>query len=285
MFYRPNNLVPDRIRSNPTDVAPMIFCIDVISSDQYTNPVIPVPVRIDKISNGEYTYIVLPNMQPQAIIDNSVYYFDLYRFLELGFRNLLAYSAKKFQEITYRPLNPINVSKWWEDTRNHTCNIPSYTEDITICLQAYLDAYQHWKLSGDMRGALIQYSEKIIDLCTTRLQSNTITYQRGKTVIKSRMFTERRDGKKLPQIWEVDHINTSNGKVRKRAFIPLMIYDDLLECFLSNKAELERGELEIIDFASLEKLKVLGNHLIGINDHFYAIELSSPKFDKILVGR
>ena len=91
---------------------------------------------------------------------------------------------------------------------------------------------------------MISYSDKIIDLCNTRLAENKISYQFGKEIITSKIYTERKDGKKIPQIWQVDRINLENGKVRKRAFIPHLIYDDLLECFLSNKAELERGEME-----------------------------------------
>ena len=99
------------------------------------------------------------------------------------------------------------------------------------------------------------------------------------------MYTDRKDGKKIPQILELDRINLIKGKTRKRAFVPLLIYDDLLECFLSNKAELERGELEMIKFAELEKLKLFGNTPLGMKDSLKEIQLSSPRFDKVLVDR
>ena len=285
MFYRPNNLVPDRIQSNPNDVASTLFVIDVIHSENFKNPVIPIPVRVDKVSNGEFTHIVLPSTPPQVVQDDTVFSIDTYRFFELGFQNLMSYAALKFKEITYRPLNEANLSKWWENTRKYTCTIPTYTTDLDKSLQAYLTAYLKWQSTGDMIGALLTYAESIIDLCNMRITSNKITYQLSKKETSSRMFTERKDGKKLPQIWQVDRKTFDNTKVRKKAFIPLLIYDDLLECFLSNKAELERGEIDIIGFPELENLKVIGIHPTSVNDRLKKIHLSSSRFDKVLVNR
>ncbi len=285
MFYRPKNLIPARIKSNPDDVAPMLFVIDVIRSEHYKNPIIPIPVRIDKVSNGEFTCIILPSKQPQIEQEDLVYFIDVFRFVELGLQNLMSYTAKKFNEITYRPLNIANLSKWWENTRTFSCNFPTYTQDLEFASQAYLEAYVNWKSSGDMIGALLSYSDKIIDLCNTRLAKNKISYQFGKKVISSRIYTERKDGKKIAQIWQVDRITLKNRKVRKKAFIPHLIYDDLLECFLSNKAELERGELDVINFTDLENLKILGNTTLRMKDTLKEILLSSPRFDEVLVDR
>ena len=69
MFYRPKNLIPDRIKSNPNDMASTLFVIDTIRSENYKNPIIPTPVRIDKVSNGEFTHIVLPSKRPQIDIN------------------------------------------------------------------------------------------------------------------------------------------------------------------------------------------------------------------------
>jgi hypothetical protein len=285
MFYRPNNLIPARIKSNPDDVAPMIFVIDVIRSEHYKNPIIPIPVRVDKVSNGEFTSIILPSTHPQIEQDDQVYFIDVVRLLTLGFQNLMSYTAIKFNEITYRPLNIANISTWWENTRKFSCNFPTYIHDLEVVLHSYLEAYIEWKSSGDMIHALISYSDKIIDLCNRRLTENKILYQFGKKEITSRIYTERKDGKKIPQIWQVDRITLENGKVRTKAFVPHIIYDDLLECFLSNKAELDRGELEVINFIELENLKVLRINPIRVKDPLKEILLSSPQFDKVLVER
>lgn len=285
MFYRPKNLIPARIKSNPDDMAPMIFVIDTIRSEHYKNPIIPIPVRVDKVSNGEFTSIILPSIQPHIEQDDQVYIIDVFRLLELGFQNLMSYTAIKFNEITYRPLNIANISKWWENTRKFSCNFPTYIQDLEVVLQSYLEAYIEWKSSEDMISALISYSDKIIDLCNRRLTKNRISYQLGREIISSKIFTERKDGKKISHVWQVDHINLENGKVRKKAFIPHLIYDDLLECFLSNKAELERGEMEVIDFADLENLKVVRNNPTQVKDPLKEILLSSPQFDNLLVDR
>jgi hypothetical protein len=285
MFYRPKNLIPARIKSNPDDMAPMLFVIDTVHSEHYDNPVIPTPVRVDKVSNGEFTSIILPSKQPQIERDDQVFYIDVIRLLELGFQNLMSYTAIKFNEITYRPLNIANISKWWENTRKYTCHFPTYIQDIDTILQSYLKAYLKWKSSGDEVGSLISYSDEVIDLCNTRLTKNKISYQLGKKIITSRIYSERKDGKKIPQIWQVDRTTLENGKVRKRAFVPHLIYDDLLECFLSNKAELERGELEAIGFTELENLKVLRINPIRVKDPLKEILLSSPQFDNVLVDR
>jgi len=285
MFYRPKNLIPARIKSNPDDMAPMIFVIDTIRSEHYKNPIIPIPVRVDKVSNGEFTSIILPSNQPQIEQDDQVYFIDVFRLLELGFHNLMSYTAIKFNEITYRPLNIANISKWWENTRKYSCNFPTYIQDLEIVLQSYLEAYIEWKSSRDVIKALISYSDKLIDLCNMRLTKNKISYQFGKKEITSRIYTERKDGKKIPHIWQVDRTTLENGKVRKRAFVPHLIYDDLLECFLSNKAELDRGELEVISFKELENLKVLRINPMRVEDPLKEILLSSPQFDKVLVDR
>jgi hypothetical protein len=97
------------------------------------------------------------------------------------------------------------------------------------------------------------------------------------------MFGERRDGKKIPHIYEIDRIDPKMDRTRKRAFIPMLLYDDLLECFLSNKAELERGEMEVVDFLELKQLKVLRIQPISVHQNLKEIHLSSSKFDNILV--
>ena len=285
MFYRPNNLIPARIKSNPNDMAPMLFVIDTIHSEHYDNPIIPTPVRVDKVSNGEFTSIILPSKLPQTEQDDQVVTIDVIRLLELGFQNLMSYTAKKFNEITYRPLNIANISKWWENTRKYSCHFPTYIQDLDSILQSYLNAYLQWKRTGDEIESLISYTEKIIDLCNTRLTKNKISYQFEKKVITSRIYTERKDGKKIPQIWQVDRTTLENWKVRKKAFVPHLIYDDLLECFLSNKAELERGELEAISFTELENLKVIRINPIRVKDPLKEILLSSPQFDNVLVDR
>jgi hypothetical protein len=285
MFYRPKNLIPARIKSNPDDMAPMMFVVDVIRSEHYQNPIIPVPVRVDKVTNGEFTSIIIPSTSPRIEYDGKEYFIDYYRLLELGFQNLMSYSAMKFEEITYRPLNIANISKWWENTRKYSCIFPSYIEDLEFATQSYLEAYVEWLSTGDLVCALKGYCDNIIDLCNTRLEKNKISYQLNKKIITSRIYTERKDGKKIPQIWQVDQINLEKGRIRKKAFVPHLIYDDLLECFLSNKAELERGELGVISFTELENLKVLGINPLEVNDSLKKILLSSPRFDKVLVDR
>ncbi|MBN2155337.1 MAG: hypothetical protein JW776_04790 [Candidatus Lokiarchaeota archaeon] len=283
MFYKPKNLVPIKIPSNQNDVAPTMFFIDLIRSDQFQNPIIPVPSRIDKVTNGEYTAIVLPTNTPQVLKDDSIYFIDLYRFYKLGIRTLVVYSTKKYREICYKPLNPVTVSKWWSISRKYDCNIPTYREDLDFMLVTYIKAYIDFLNTGDCIGSLISYADKIISLCADRIKQNRIIYQMGNKIVQNRMYTERKDGMKIPQVWQIDRMDLKKNRIRKKAFVPLMVYDDLLECFLSNKAELERGELDAIPFSVLTQIKVLGNQPKTINENLNEIHLSNSKFDNILV--
>ena len=153
MWYKPRNLVPTHIPSNPNDVAPTLFFIDVIRSDQFSFPIIPVPSRVDKVSNGEFTSIILPSVQPQITHGDEVYFIDIYSLYNYGLRNLVSYTAVKYQEICYRPVNPANLIKWWSITRKYSCNIPFYIEDLDFLLKSYLEAYLQFIDSDDEIGS------------------------------------------------------------------------------------------------------------------------------------
>ncbi|MHA1610708.1 MAG: hypothetical protein ACTSYU_01535, partial [Promethearchaeota archaeon] len=62
-----------------------------------------------------------------------------------------------------------------------------------------------------------------------------------------------------PNIFEVDIYNTKKQKSNRKAFVPLFVYDDLLDCYLFNKLQLDpegfNAMNDIITPEELEKKK------------------------------
>lgn len=237
MFSRNLKKIPTRINFKKSDGAPMIFFIDVISNN-FPNPILPMPSRIDMVSNGYPTNFILPKKRISIKFEQDFYTYDYNKLYFSFLQNLIFYSKQKYLEITFRKLEQQTLEKWWDKSIKSEAMIPSYYQDIEFVLEAYLNAFKLYKETNDELGALLDYCNKIIDYCNERLKSNIIEIYYKEKLIEKRMYKIKRDHY-FPDIFEYDYQILGTDKTQRKAFVPIMIYDDLLECFLFNKMQIE----------------------------------------------
>ncbi|MHA1474000.1 MAG: hypothetical protein ACTSQ5_02310 [Promethearchaeota archaeon] len=117
-------------------------------------------------------------------------------------------------------------------------NIKSYEEDLSFILQSYLESYKSYRSGLKLEEALLQYCNSIITYCNEKIEQNLIKFNYKKKEKASSMYKMNK-GKFYPNICEYDIFNYQKKHIFRKAFIPLLIYDDLLECFLFNKLILQ----------------------------------------------
>ncbi len=238
MFSRNFKKIPTKINFKRSDGAPMIFFIDVISNN-FPNPILPMPSRIDMVSNGYPTNFILPKKRISVKIEQDFYTYD-YKKLYFSFlHNIIFYSKQVYQEITFRRLEQKTLERWWDKSVKSEAKIPSYYHDIEFLLETYLNSFKLYKETNDELGALLKYCNSVIDYCNERLESNRIDIYYNKKLIEKRMYKIKRE-QYYPDILEYDYQILGTDKIQRKAFVPIMIYDDLLECFLFNKMQIEK---------------------------------------------
>jgi len=238
VFFQDKQKILTKIPVKRSDGAPLLFFMDVISSD-FPNPILPMPLRIDMVSNGLPTNFIFPKKSTSIQIENEMYtynYLNLYRFY---LKNLVFYSKRTHLKVTSQNLKEDTIKRWWELSRNFKPKIPTYSKDLEFILETYLKAFKSYKLSNDLPAALMEYTNQLIDYCNSRLESNVIEIYYKQDLLGKRMYKIKK-GHYFPDIFEFDVQDIVKGKIRRKAFIPIMLYDDLLECFLFNQMQLEK---------------------------------------------
>ena len=240
MAFQDKQKILTRLPVRRSDGAPSILFIDVINSD-FPYPVLPMPARIDMVTNALPTNFIFPEKTTTIRIENELYtydYINLYRFFS---KNLIHYSKKTHLKVTFQDLKEDTIKRWWDLSRNMTPKIPTYSQDLEFILKTYLEAFKSYKSSNDLHAALMEYINNIIDYCNSRLESNVIEIYYKQALTGKRMYKIKKDHY-FPDIFEydVEEIVKGKKKIRRKAFIPIMIYDDLLECFLYNQLQFEK---------------------------------------------
>ena len=253
MFFQDKQKIVTRIPVKRSDGAPLIFFMDVISSD-FPNPILPMPVRIDMVTNGLPTNFIFPKKSTSIRIENEIYtynYLNLYRFY---LKNLIHYSKRTHLKVTSQNLKENTIKKWWDLSRNLRAKIPTYSKDLEFILKTYLEAFKSYKLSNDLPAALMEYTNKLVDYCNSRLESNVIEIYYKQDLMGKRMYKIKKEHY-FPDIFEYDVEEMIKGKkkIRRKALIPIMLYDDLLECFLFNQMHLEKMNTEKIKVIEKEE--------------------------------
>ncbi|QEE17253.1 hypothetical protein DSAG12_03085 [Promethearchaeum syntrophicum] len=231
--------IPSKIPSRSSDGAPMIFFIDIFPSEMLSNPIMPLPMRIDKISNGEPTLTIFPEDVYSKTYNGQVITYNYHKLYSHFFQNLVYFAKKKYRELVHRKLTKDKIQKWWEKSKPLIAQIPDYSRDMTFILKSYLDAYVDFLNSQNSDQALLLYIKTMIDYCQKRIDENTIQlYYKGK-IKEDRMYKIKKEHY-FPDIVEFDIVNELENKTYRKAVVPIMFYDDLLECFLYNDMQLKK---------------------------------------------
>jgi len=241
-----------------------------------TNPIMPLPMRVDRVFNGASSILIRPkepisfpvSKDLTAIINPDP-------FLQFGFEKLIYFTEVYSRTKLISSLNSQNALKWWETTKFLYGNLPSLEEDFSAFLRAYLHTIIKAKiLEEDLISAAKNYCELIADTCRKRLEQNNIFVDvrnkqenvkmyKTKEINYYKKFKKTRETQYRPELIDIDiydlsQVGFSNTEeersdfLKKRStmilkYIPLLFYDDLLECMLQNLKKLEDSNNVVLD--------------------------------------
>jgi len=284
-----------------SDAAPFFFFIDVLHLDlsQYdiphhvdilkslqSNPIMPLPLRVDRVYNGEPSIFIRPREVISFSVGEKRAIINPTPFMSRGIEKLIFLTEVRASRAFTYSLKEYIVKKWWNSTKYLYARLKTLEEDFAAFLKAYLFIMVKAKIeSDDLISAAIQYCELIRDVCDKRIQEKLIlveTKNKEKLVnlykMKDGKVFEKRfkrvDSKLLyPNFVDIEVMNLENvgfsnidkdlkikSKIMK--YIPLLFYDDLLECMLQNLETLKEFEGDIIDPSFL-----LENDIIKLFDN------------------
>jgi len=266
-----------------SDGAPFFFYIDVVPIDiaQYEiqnhikllqgvahNPIMPLPLRVDRVFNGESSIIIRPREPISFPIDDNLFAIvNPVPFIQCGLEKLLIFTEIRSSEEFVASLSHTKAKEWWEATRYLYGRLTTLEEDFAAFLRAYLHTViKAHKYEEDLVSAAIAYCELIRDVCNKRIDSKEFlveTKERVKFVQlykrKERnvyqKFRKKREELLYPGFLDIEiidnremgfsNVEITESKILK--YIPLLFYDDLLECMLQNLKKLKEGDVEILD--------------------------------------
>lgn len=241
-----------------------------------SNPIMPLPMRIDRVYNGENSILIRPREPLSFMIrEDVVATINPTPFLQLGIEKLLYFTEVRARENLYNSLSIERANKWWNSTRYLYGNLYYLEEDFSAILKAYLRTMVKAKLDeGDLVKAAFEYCQIITDLCNKRIDENSILIeikgeQRNVLLFKEKEVELRQKGKKVkqtqyhPELIDIEVFNFHESdfptnkedqdnllkelRPIKKKYIPILFYDDLLECMLQNLADLELGVYDLLD--------------------------------------
>ena len=260
---------PDYSNVNKPNLANLINSIG-------TNPIMPLPMRVDRVFNGERSVLIRPK-EPVSfpITEDLTAIIDPLQFLKFGFEKLIYYTEVRSREKFFLSLSLERVSKWWQFTKYLYASLSTLEDDFSAFLRAYMHTIIRAKIiGGDLIEAANDYCQILSDLCRKRLEQNSIITQvegkqenvkmyREKEATYYRKFKKSKEVEYHPELIDIEicdlskigfslenNDRTSIIKTLKNSvikYIPLLFYDDLLECMLQNKKRLENGGNDLID--------------------------------------
>jgi len=249
--------------------------IELIKSIK-SNPIMPLPMRVDRVYNAENSILIRPREPISFMIgEDLVAAINPNPFIQLGIEKLLYFTEVRAREKFYTSLSIKRTSKWWNSTRYLYGNLYHLEEDFSTFLRAYLHTMVKAKIDEeDLVKAATEYCQIITDICNKRIDENSILVEiRGRQrnvllfQVKEVVIRQKREKVKQtqyhPELVDIevfnlhergfptnkDEQNTLLNELRPREkkYIPILFYDDLLECMLQNLADLEEGAEDLLN--------------------------------------
>ncbi len=240
------------------------------------NPIMPLPMRVDRVFNGEKSILIRP-IEPISfsIMDDLNATISPPAFLQYGTEKLLFFTEIRAFEKFVIPLKIEKVKKWWESTKFLYAKLSHIEEDFSAFLKAYISTVLKAKLNNeDLINAATVYCKIIQEICEKRINENSILIETTRKETNVKMYKQKvvkyREKKKrvervqyYPELVDIDVYDlTEKGfkysidnqawvlneiKPKEIKYIPLLFYDDLLECMLLNLKKLDEGDDNILD--------------------------------------
>ncbi len=240
------------------------------------NPIMPLPMRVDRVYKGAESLLIRPREQISfPIMDDLEVIVNPSIFLQYGMEKLLYFTEIRAFELFVNHLKIEKIYKWWEASKFLYAKIGQIEEDFSAFLKAYISTVLKAKLNNeDLITAATEYCNIIKEICENRIKQNSIMVETKSKVGNVRMYIEkigryREKGKKVekveyhPELIDIDVYNLvekgfkynidyydmdfNELKPKQIKYIPLLLYDDLLECMLQNLKILEDENENILD--------------------------------------
>ncbi|MCK4285576.1 MAG: hypothetical protein KAX18_05205, partial [Candidatus Lokiarchaeota archaeon] len=276
------------------DIAPIGFFFDIIPTELFKVPILPIPMRIDKVVKGEITYFIRFNTAKLFSLFKELNLFiDFKSFFIIGIRNLLDYAKKNSNEIARHSFRKDLVRKWLYNSISVEIDIPDLTEDLTYLLSEFLKTYSFINILdvNDERyiKELINYCDRIIAYFQERLESNSIKIKSNGDFKEEKIYFIKK-AKYYPRIIEINIEKFRGGEkniAKKMRFVPYLIYDDILETFFYNKKLLLSQKKTPYNFTFFHKKGIILKYTtITINDLNNSIkdisELDNNELEKLI---
>ena len=314
-----------KFRTYKSDASPFFFYIDVLPLDvsQYdiphhveilkrvqSNPIMPLPLRVDRVFSGISTVLIRPREPVSFLIDENLVVINPQPFIQSGIEKLLYFTEVRVSREFASSLTIENAREWWNSTKNLYGKLRFLEEDFVAFLKAYLHIMVKAKVNNeDLISAATKYCELIRDVCNKRIQEKYILVEmdeeeklvdlykmkEGK-VIEKRFKRTRREllyptfvDIEVLDLEEVGYpsINSKNITFEAKAmkYIPLLFYDDLLECMLQNLEILKDFEGKIIDPLILlenNTIKLLDKETSNLEQYTWLKEFDQINIDSIM---
>ena len=250
----------------------------------------PLPMRVDRVFNGEKSLLIRPR-EPITfpLMDSYTATLNPTSFLQYGFEKLLYFTEIRGHENFFKSLDIEKVQKWWNSTKFLYAKLTRLEEDFSAFIRSYIHTVLRAKLnSEDLLSAAKEYCQIVSDICNKRLKENSIMVETKHTDSNVKLYKEKeakyREKRKrvkriqyhpelvdidvldLSEIGFIDYLNNKSLilnelKPLEIKYIPLLFYDDLLECMLQNLKSLKEGNDNILDPSFL-----LDNNIIVLNE-------------------
>ncbi len=285
---------PSRLKTPKNDIAPMLFFPDVIASNNFTIPVLPIPFRLDRMSNGLPTLIIVPDLEKitNYCREKSIL-LDFKTFYMIGLRNFVNYGQKKTKEITFRALTLPKLNKWFSDSLSLNVEIPSLIDEATFILIEFLNLMQdidRENLSQQderFHKLILVYLEKNLQHFREMLTLNAFTFK-TKNDTKTVPIYKEKKGKCYPEIIQIEVCSKNWKNPKQMNLVPYLFYDDIIDCYAFNFQKATSDSKEIWDISLFFHYEILKNQTTLKNlkdvEVMRSFKLTDLTFESIMTG-
>ena len=305
------------------DASPFFFYIDVLPLDlsQYdiphhaellkevqSNPIMPLPLRVDRVLSGKSSILIRPRDPVSFSINENIAIINPQPFIQSGIKKLLYFTEVRASREFVLSLTLENAEEWWSSTKFLYGRLRTLEEDFVAFLKAYLHIMVKAKINNDdLNSAARQYCELIRDICNKRIQEKYILvelkekeklvdlYKMKEGDVFEKRFKKTRRELLYPEFVDIEVVdfeeagysqfNSKKFKGKAMKYIPLLFYDDLLECMLQNLEILKENECEIIDPSILldkNIIKLVDKDTSGLDQYTWLKDFNQIKIDSVM---
>ncbi|MFX1242413.1 MAG: hypothetical protein ACFFA7_14285 [Promethearchaeota archaeon] len=240
------------------------------------NPIMPLPMRVDRVFNGELSVLIRPR-EPLIfpLMDDLKAIINPSKFLQYGIEQLINFTEIRAFDKFALSLTTQKAKKWWDSTKFLYAKLLDLENDFSAFLRLYVENLLKAKLNQeDLISAANKYCKSVQAICEKKIEENSILIETTHLETHVRLYVKkiakyREKFKKVEQLqFHPDLINLDvydlfevgfapNLEMLKLSldklkpdilkYIPLLFYDDLLECMLLNVKKLEDGDNNLLD--------------------------------------